>query len=73
MLSRSNLLGLVLIIIGIVSLVYQGITYTKQENVAQIGDIKLTAQTQETISIPPIVGGLALVAGIVVIALGRRK
>jgi hypothetical protein len=71
--STTSLLGLLLIIGGILALAYQGFTYTKHENVAQIGDLKVTADTQKTVYFPPIFGGIALVAGIVLVVVGRRN
>lgn len=68
-----SLLGILLIIVGIASLGYQGITYTKRETVAQIGDLKVTADTQKTIYLSPVFGGASLVAGIVLLALSRRN
>lgn len=70
--STISILGLVLIVFGIAALAYQGFTYTKRENVAQIGDLKITADTQHTVNFPPIVGGIALVSGIVLVAIGRK-
>ena len=64
-------LGIVLIILGIVSLGYQGFTYTKREKVAQIGDLQISADTQKTIYFSPIAGGLALVAGVALVAISR--
>ncbi len=69
--SFTNIVGLLLIIFGIVALSYQGFSYTKKEDVVKLGDLKITAESKERIQIPPIAGGLALVAGIALIALGR--
>lgn len=71
--STLSTLGIILIIIGILALGYQGITYTKQEDIAQIGDIKITEEKQKTLYFPPILGGLTLVAGIVLVVVGRKK
>lgn len=71
--SITNLLGLLLIIAGIAALAYQGFTYTKKEDVAQIGDLKITADTQHTVYLPPILGGIAVAAGIALVAISRRK
>lgn len=71
--SLTAILGICLIIFGIVSLGYQGFTYTKKEKVAEIGDLQVTANTEKTVYFPPIVGGAALVAGIVLVIVGRRK
>jgi uncharacterized membrane protein len=71
--STMSLIGIILIIAGIVFLAYQGFTYTKQEKVAEIGDLQVTANTQKTVYFPPILGGGMLVAGIVLVVLGRRN
>ena len=57
-------IGIVLIAVGLVSLAYQGITYTSRETVLDLGPIKATADTQKTIPVPPILGGLALAGGV---------
>ena len=57
-------IGIVLIAVGLVSLAYQGITYTSRETVLNLGPIKATADTQKTIPVPPILGGLALAGGV---------
>lgn len=67
-----NVIGVLLIIFGIVTLGYQGITYTKKEKIAQFGDVQVTANTEKTLYFPPIVGGASLVAGIVLVVMGRR-
>ena len=70
--SLTNLAGILLIIFGIATLAYQGFTYTKHENVAQIGDMKITADTQKTVYFPPLLGGLSLAAGIILVVVSRR-
>ena len=56
--SITNITGILLIVLGILSFAYQGVTYTTQKKVAEIGDLKITADTEKTISFPPILGGL---------------
>jgi hypothetical protein len=68
-----SLVGLVLIVLGIIGFAYQGITYTKKEKVVDIGPIHATKDTNETIPIPPILSGLALVGGIVLMVVGSRS
>jgi len=68
-----TLVGIVLIVLGIVAFAYQGITYTSRETVIDIGPIKATADTQKTIPLPPILGGLMLVGGIALVVVGNRK
>lgn len=68
-----KLVGFILIVLGVLALVYQGIQYTTKEKILDIGSIKLSADTKKTIPLPPIVGGVALVAGIALIVADRRK
>lgn len=58
------IIGILLIAVGVVSLAYQGITYTSRETVVDIGPIKATADKQKTIPLPPILGALALAGGV---------
>jgi hypothetical protein len=55
--------GVLLIVLGLVVLVYQGITYTSREKVIDIGPITATAERQETLPIPPVLGILAVAGG----------
>lgn len=64
--------GVVLIIIGILALAYQGITYTTHKKVIDIGPIQATKEERNTIPIPPILGVLALIGGVVILAADRR-
>jgi uncharacterized membrane protein len=68
----AAVVGLILIILGIVALVYGGITYTTQKKVLDIGPIQATKEEHKTIPLPPILGGIALVGGIVLM-LGAGK
>jgi uncharacterized membrane protein len=71
--KQGMLIGVVLIVLGVVALAYQGITYTTREKVLDIGPLEATAEKQKTIPLPPIVGGLALVGGIVLVAAAAKK
>ncbi|HTY77781.1 MAG TPA: DUF3185 domain-containing protein [Candidatus Bathyarchaeia archaeon] len=61
-------IGIALLIVGLISLAYQGITYTKKEKVLEMGPVTATKETTKTIPLPPILGGIALVGGIVLLA-----
>jgi len=65
--------GVALILLGIVALSYQGITYTTREKVLEVGPLQATAEKEKTIPLPPILGGLALVSGFVLVAVGALK
>lgn len=60
-------------VIGVLALAYQGLTYTTQKKVLDIGPIQATKEEHHTIPLPPVLGVLALVGGIAVIALDRRS
>jgi len=66
-------IGIVLLIIGIFSLAYQGFTYTTQKKVLDLGPIQATKQEHHTVSLPPILGALALIGGVVVLVSDRRS
>ena len=68
-----TLVGIALVLLGIVAFVYQGITYTSREKIIDIGPIQATADTQKTIPLSPLLGGLALVGGIVLVVVGAKK
>ena len=68
-----TLVGIALIVLGIVAFAYQGITYTSRETVIDIGPLHATADTQKTIPLSPLLGGLVLVGGIVLVVVGSKK
>ena len=68
-----TLIGIVLLVLGALALAYQGISYTHQEKVLDIGPIHATAEKHERIPLPPIVGALGLVGGVVLLVVGARK
>jgi len=68
-----TIIGVILIVLGVVALAYQGITYTTNEKVVDLGPLKVEAQREKTIPLPPVLGGLALVGGIVLVIVGARR
>jgi hypothetical protein len=68
----ATAIGLALVVLGIIALVYQGITYTTHEKVVDIGPIQATKKEHKTIPLPPILGVIALVGGVVLIARDRK-
>jgi uncharacterized membrane protein len=71
--STSALIGVILILLGVAALVYQGITYTQRETVVNIGPIHAQADREHTIPLPPIIGITAIVGGIVLVVTGARQ
>ena len=66
-------IGIPFVVFGALALAYQGINYTRTEKVFDVGPIHATAERHERIPLPPIVGGLALVGGVVLLVVGSRK
>jgi hypothetical protein len=65
-------MGIVLVVLGVLSLAYQGINYNRQESVVDMGPLHVTAETHERIPLPPILGGLALAGGVALLIVGAR-
>jgi hypothetical protein len=70
--KTATLAGLVLIVLGVVALAYQGFTYTTHKKVLDMGPIQATKEERHTVPLPPILGAIALVGGIVLVAAGRK-
>ena len=68
-----RVLGILLLVLGLVALLYSGITYTKREKVVDLGPIQVDKETTKRIPLPPIIGALALVGGVVLVMSGRRS
>jgi hypothetical protein len=67
-----SLIGIVLIVLGLAALVYQGITYTHRDTIVDIGPIHATAEREKTVPLPPIVGIVAVAGGVALLVAGRR-
>ena len=67
------IVGVLLIVFGLVALAYQGFTYTRREKVIDLGPIKATAEREHTVPLPPVVGIVAVAAGVALVVVGARK
>ena len=67
------ILGVLLIVAGLVALAYQSITYTRREKVIDLGPIQATAERERTVPLPPVVGIVAVAAGVALVVAGVRK
>ncbi len=65
-------LGLILIVLGVVALIYGGFTYTTQKKVLDVGPIQATKQEHHSVPLPPILGALALIGGVVILVSDRK-
>jgi uncharacterized membrane protein len=69
----AGIVGIILIAIGIIALAWGGITYTKREKVIDAGPLQVSADREKTIPFPPVLGGICLVGGIVLVIVGNRQ
>jgi hypothetical protein len=66
-------IGLILIVVGVLSLMYQGFTYTTHKRVLDVGPIQATKEEHHSVPLPPILGALALIGGVIVLVSDRRS
>jgi uncharacterized membrane protein len=70
----AGALGIILIVVGIIALAYGGYTsFTTKENVARLGPIEINKQQEHPVPLGPIIGGVCLVGGIILVVTGNRK
>jgi len=68
-----KVMGFVLVVLGILALLYGGISYNRQRTVLDVGPFKATATEQKNIPLSPIVGGIALLSGILLLVVPRKR
>lgn len=66
-------LGIVLVVLGVLGLVYGGFTYRKDHVVLQLGSMQVTATEHKSIPVPAVAGAAAMVGGMAILVLGRRR
>lgn len=66
-------LGVILIILGLLGFIFEGITFTQEEEVADVGPLELQQEEQRTVPITPIASGVAVVAGIALVVVDSRR
>ena len=66
-------IGLILIVIGVIMLVWTGFSYTQKEKIVDAGPIQISADKEKSVNWPPYVGGIVLVAGVVVLVTSKKK
>jgi hypothetical protein len=69
----TALVGVVLILLGVAALVYQGVTYTSRETVVDLGPVHATADRQKTLPLPPVLGIVAVAGGVILLMAGVRR
>jgi hypothetical protein len=71
--KAPTIVGIVLIVIGVISLAYQGISYTTRDKAVDLGPVHITTDEKHNIPLPPILGGLALAGGVLLIIGGGKR
>ncbi len=70
---NKSIVAIILIVIGLVAFAYQGITYTTREKAVDLGPLQITAEKTHTIPLPPILGGVCLLGGILLLVFGNKR
>lgn len=68
-----RILGITLIVLGVLGLLYGGFSYTRRRDTVRVGPMSATIEQRESVPVPPILGGIAVVGGIALLLLVRRK
>jgi uncharacterized membrane protein YidH (DUF202 family) len=66
-------IGFVLVVLGLLALVYGGISYNRQRTVLDVGPFRATATEQKNVPLSPIVGGIVLLSGILLLVVPRKR
>ena len=69
----AAILGILMIVVGLAALAYQGFTYSSRETIVDIGPIQATAERDKTVALPPVIGIVAVAGGIGLLFMGMRK
>lgn len=66
-------IGIIFAVLGAAALIWQKVGYTQRETLVDVGSVNITADTRKSVSLPPILGGIALAGGVGLIVVGARK
>lgn len=73
MMKSINLIGVLLVVLGLAALAYQGFGYTSRDTVLDVGPFRATTERSRWVALPPLIGAAAVAAGVGALALGMRK
>lgn len=69
----ATIIGIILILVGIVGFAVGGFSFTHEHQDAKLGPLKIEHKQTDTVPIPPILSGLALIGGIALVVVGSRS
>ncbi|WP_397385393.1 DUF3185 domain-containing protein [Prosthecobacter sp.] len=64
---KPSIIAILLIVIGAAMLAYEGFTYTTREKAIDLGPIQVTAEKQHYVYLPPVLGGVLLIGGVLML------
>ena len=73
MMTGLKIAGLALVIVGVVILLWGGVFWTDRDTIVDVGEFEVTTEDREGVAVPPILGGVVLVAGILLLVLPQRR
>jgi hypothetical protein len=65
--------GFVLLVIGFIALLAGGISWNQTKTIVDIGPLKATTQERKTLPMSPVLGVIALVGGIALLAIPSKR
>jgi hypothetical protein len=68
-----KIVGIVLIVLGVLGLAFGGFSYTKEKKVVDLGPLQASTRTHETVPVPPLLSGAAIVGGIALLVVSGRR
>jgi hypothetical protein len=71
--SSALVIGIVLLVLGLVGLGWNRITYFEEDTIVDVGPVRVTATEEKEIPIAPILGGVAIAGGAALLIAGVRK
>jgi drug/metabolite transporter (DMT)-like permease len=71
--SAKKIIGIVLVVVGIAALLWGGVFWTDRETVLDVGDLEVTTENREGVAVPPVLGILAIVGGLVLLFVPDRR
>ena len=71
--SARRIAGLILLIVGLVALLWGGVFWTDRETVIDAGPLEVATENREGVAIPPVLGVIAVIGGIVLLAIPDRR